>query len=864
MRAIWLVFLLVALRSMTGQNKSLILLSDEFKSIQQRFNVVFSFNPKAIEGLKIQSRNYNSLGASLLYLDSVTAFKYNLADDKNVLVEFKVRGKNLKVIAFVKGPDDLPISDVIVIHHKEQTYTTTDVNGRFELLTVWHPQDSLQFEFIGYCKQKVALTDLEAHPGSVVRLNELMVNLSGITISGYMTNGINYAEENQSIVLTPDKLGLLPAETETDLFSSLQALPGINSADDKAGNLSLRGSDADKVLISFDNIPIYHRGHYFGAFSPFNTQMLQDVSVQRSGIAGPENGGRVNGQLNMRTKNYVPDSASYSGGFATSYAFVNLFTPIVKKKVALLLGARSSYPFNWNSPKIDAINEFIFLESEVYPAITGASSQTVPSFAFRFYDFNAKLIYDITDKQKVTASFLKIKDHLGINLFNSPAAAQVSDTAVLNNWGLNVSLASTWNRRVSTTNEFTKSIYFQDFVSFTYGRIGLRIKERFSNTTDNVKWRSATTIQLKGQQEVRVGYDGELIKLIPIHTLLQPPTPVYTVGRPAQEFVHAVFFNYGLAGINRKINLSAGLRLNYYTGTQKFYPEPRLLMNYRFSKQLTIKSSVGQYYQFINVIPGSRVSTISGVSNFNWNLSNNSDIPVVEGRQIMGGAVFNKKKLVVDLECYYKEVNELTAYNFFNSNDDTTFIHGSYKNLGLDLLVKKSVKNFEGWISYSYSFARTRFETVEFESFWNQPHIFKAVLGYQWKQFKISIGWRYRSGIPALYEYRNAYNAGKKFAPAGTTPPIVSNPNRNFSEESVPLYLDRFPDSHQLDVSVNYKLQPKSKKFLFNFGATIQNVYNNKAIIGQIERPVPNQNLFIRVNKYSMGFAPSLIVSVNF
>lgn len=863
-RSYWLISLLMLFVWGKSQSPATDLLINELKRIEQKYNVVFSYDAKALTSIAIPITNHNSILQALRQLDSLTAFKYNLLDNLNVLIEYKFKEKNLAIFGSISSIDDMPIRDAVISIRSQNLYTVTNANGFFKLYCQLNESDSVKVDFVGYKSQKLALRSLVTNPEVKIQLIEDVINLSGIIINGYITEGINYIEKDQSIKLTPDKLGLLPAETETDLYSSLQALPGINSSDDKAGNLALRGSDPDKVLVSYDNIPIYHRGHYFGTFSPFNTQMLEDVTVQRSGITSVEKGGRVGGYLGMQTKSHIPDSINYNVGLATSYGFINVFAPLVKKKLAVLIGARSSYPFNWHSPKIDAINEFIFYESDIYPAVTGLLDQSVPAFKFNFNDINAKLIYELSQKHKISLSYLKIADKLEFNVLDQPIAKQLSDTAYLNNWGMNLSIQNSWSKNWNTVSNLTQSNYYQDFVGYTFGNRGLREYERFYNSTKNFKVSSTTNYKINNYHHVLMGYEADQVDLKPIHTLIQNPSPQRTIGRPDKQIIQTIFSGYQMESRNKRLNLSTGIRINYYSGTQKFYYEPRMLINYKLNKMYTAKLSSGFYYQFMNIIPGSRVSTISGVSNFNWNLSNNTDIPVVNGRQIMGGLVYSKNKMVVDVETYFKLTDNLTAYNFFLETNDTSFIYGSNQIYGVDLLVKKAWKKIEGWISYSYANNYITFNNQSIESFISQPHIFKVVASYTFKQFKISVGWRYRSGLPAHYGIRNIYTGGQKFMSGSPSTPPNPNINKTFTEDSEPLYTDRFPNSHQLDISANYKFLTKSKRLFYNLGVTIQNVYNNKQIVSQIERPMNNRTIYVRANKYGMGFAPSLILSLNF
>lgn len=864
MRILLLGIFILMLAPLSGQERGRVLLTDYIHELEKKYGVVFSYDAGALQDIRVPVIEATGLTAVLAGLDSVSAFNFRETDRENVLIIKKIGQRNLQINGRVLSSDGYPLPGAVVGVKKQNAYTITDDAGRFKLLVMYNGADSASVSFVGFGTQQIALRDFNQKGTLKLELNESGIELGGVVISGYMTSGINYVENKQSITVKPENLGLLPAETETDLFSALQAMPGINAPDDKAGNLTLRGSDPDKILISFDNIPIYHKGHYFGGFSPFNTQVIDEITVQRNGIASSDKGGRVSGYIGMRTKDRIPDKGDYAAGLATSYLYADALAPVVKKKLAVLAGVRSSYPFNFQSPRIQSLNTFIFQESELGSALRNVPYSKLLSYSYSFADFNIKTIYEINERHKATISYLNIVDNMSADVDDTRFKSISYNAARLNNWGINFSMQDRWTSRISTVTDVTKSFYSQKMDGSDRDSTGTYSQEAYKNTIDNLKIRSGTTFAMKRMQSLLLGYEADLISLASTHNYFDRNTPYTALGRGDRQTIHALFANYDLSGTDKLINISAGIRLNYFTGTQRFYPEPRVLLNFLVNKNLTLKSSAGMYNQFITNVTGTHMSTMGAVDNPNWNLTNNTDIPVVSGNQLMAGWIYTKKDLVFDVEGYVKHVDHVTAYNFISVTNDSHFVHGGYTAYGVDVLLKKTVKRFEGWISYSYSNCTARFETLEFEYIWNQPHVLKAVLGYNYRNFKFSAGWRYRSGLAALPGIRNRYLAGPLIVPgAVSSPPSGPQQPRVFVDGSVARYTDRFPSSHQLDISVSYRIVPKKKKFTFHAGATVQNVYNNRAVISQTDRPLSTPNTFLRVNKYSLGFMPSLILGVN-
>ena len=191
-------------------------------------------------------------------------------------------------------------------------------------------------------------------------------------------------------------------------------------------------------------------------------------------------------------------------------------------------------------------------------------------------------------------------------------------------------------------------------------------------------------------------------------------------------------------------------------------------------------------------------------------------------------------------------------------------------------MIKKSIRNFDTWIGYTYANTLVQYDSIQtddFESIWNQNHVFNAVVSYRKKGFKISAGWKYRTGLATLEGIRFLYTNGPNTSPTKPSPPPLPpgapEPpvlEDQFTADSDPDYGTQFPSNHQLDISVSYLFVPKSKKWNCNIGASVINAYNNKIIIGQHTRKVNNgpSNLYSRKNLYGIGMAPSLMVMFNF
>ncbi len=88
---------------------------------------------------------------------------------------------------------------------------------------------------------------------------------------------------------------------ETDLFRSLQSIPGIIASSDFSSQLYVRGGSPDQNLILFDGITVYNPSHLGGLFSTFNTDAISDAEIITGGFPA-KYGGRMSSVLNITSK----------------------------------------------------------------------------------------------------------------------------------------------------------------------------------------------------------------------------------------------------------------------------------------------------------------------------------------------------------------------------------------------------------------------------------------------------------------------------------------------------------------------------------------------------------------------------------
>jgi hypothetical protein len=80
-------------------------------------------------------------------------------------------------------------------------------------------------------------------------------------INVYLTPGLQKYIDG-STVLNTKKFGILPGLVDPDVLQSIQALPGVESTNESIA-ISMYGGTNDQNLMLWDNIKMYHSGHFF-------------------------------------------------------------------------------------------------------------------------------------------------------------------------------------------------------------------------------------------------------------------------------------------------------------------------------------------------------------------------------------------------------------------------------------------------------------------------------------------------------------------------------------------------------------------------------------------------------------------------
>lgn len=794
------------------------------QNLEQDHSVHFSYNHSLFDRLTVPYfTNCIGLDSCLYLIQENVPVQFELISPNDYLIVPIRKTAYFNVIEQDSEEPIIPIN--VTINGNTGIYLFPENNG-YQINDLFST-DSIQIYSRFHKTIQLTATELLESNGLIIMIPDT-ININEVVIENYLGKGIDSRLDNHSISVNMKSLGLLSGETDGDVLTTIKNIPGIRTPDGKPGSLNIRGSSFDQTLVLFDDVPIYHTGHFFGTISPYNPLSVDEVRLHR-GVFPAKWGGRVGGLIDIKTDEDIIDSASYTALINTLYLGVSIKQPIIKKKLGLSLSYRSNYTGNYLSPKLEEFSDLNFQGSRISGNSQGAAN-SLERLDIKFKDINGKLLYQLNKKHNATISFINIDNNFASD-FNSPNQNLLETQRLeLDNWGFTGKINSIHSKKTKTSLSFTKSS-LSIFDRSQELRVGMiDAFESIQNKIEDIRFMTDVKTKIKTKHELSAGYS--LIE----HGISFDETS--STNSMKQEFNDATIHSLHAAlKMNWKTRFLAtvGLHSDYYEPTESIFLDPRIFLTYMLNEFLFLKSSGGRSHQFIQQLQRRDFDDFR-VNNQFWFLPKTTS-EVIESNQGMIGLLFERSSWLIDIEMYQKETNGVQTQNLVGE-----IIPGSIAALGVDLFVKKEWKSIETWISYSYSNIESKFETTE-TSFYEQPHSFNITSLLHHKKWNFSISWDYATGLPVNI-------------------PMIdpTEPNNDGQSELTVPFSQRFPAQHQLDVSSTYSFASKKKKWNALVGLSINNVYNQKNIINIFQSNTNVNNPY----RMAIGIAPNAHIKISF
>ena len=831
------------------------------QQLETERGITFSYDPDLLQDFSLIAPNRQL--STLLYLDQLTKklpFTFEQIEEGYVVVAKRPVAVS---VVITDAETKAVVPGIYVLKNGEYLPKTSDPEGQVDLMLDWSKSDTLSFVGVGFLPTSYPLLALALDGPDTVALQLSTRVLDELVIQAYLAEGISAHQRNQSIQIKNGELGILPGDAGKDLLVSLRTLPGIQTVTGRAGELRVRGGTPDQTLMLFNNIPIYHRGYFYGTISPFSTDVVDEVRVYRSGF-GPEKGGRVGGAIELLSSSQVPDSVTV--GLSSNTYFANAFVraPIKKDQLGITVAGRSSHPFRYGSPKEMALIELALAASSYSVHRQDPDVQVFPP-RFDFWDLNTTLTFQNPKFGNLKVNTLQINNEVGYDVIGTISRVHSATSLELSNQGLSADWDKTWgaykakvsgvisqytndNIRVNTTEDgnLIDSRVLDNQIENRLLRTELERKFGSTGANLSVGLENSHTIT-HFSARVRRGTDPERYQLGPINTA---------------GWINSMFVNGYLPDWNR-LSVEAGLRGSHYQHADVWRLEPRIFTNYAINQHLSLKASFGVYSQQLTQNIFFNHSDVPEEKQL-WFFVANDEDNLIRSHQVLTGLVHQNKQFIFDLDLYYKFVSGISTN--YSDGENTpgqpsriVKATGDLRSYGADMLVKYRWRNLDLWGTYTLSRAELIFEeikTTPFPANFDQTHVISLASSFQKGPWRASLGWIFSSGIPNY--------TGEFFFP-------TNGPNTPFPESPTDLgTVRRFESLNQVDASANYVWLPGQGHTRITMGVSVLNLFNRRNLLEISEFyviPIPGQGMGPQLEasrRFTIAFAPDVTLKVEF
>ena len=835
-RLVFLLLLFLFTPSL-AQDKTPIPLTKLLPSIEKKFDVRFSYTLSGIKNLLLEAPNEQlTFEETLNYLKTNTPLEFKVIGERYIAIYTSNSSGALTICGTVINTQTgRPLQGVTILG--EAAAVSTSEAGTFQLSGISYGE-IINFNYLGFDIKKVQSDNLTNQENCPLIFVTVGINfLDTVIVDNYIAKGIR-KNADESVTISKQNFDILPSLVETDVLQIAQILPGIESTDETAANINIRGGKNDEVLLLWNDIRLYQSSHFFGLISALNPNLTNEVTIYKNGTH-PKYGESTSGVISITSEETIPEQVTGGGGINLISA--NLYAQIpASEKFAFNISGRTSINSGIGNPVYNQFYSRIFqntiitnLENDTEFGLRSSNEN------FNFFDVSAKAIWDLSEKDKITFSYLAISNKLEFTeLFVAPDNSSSNQSLLKQSSNVNgVKWQRNWNSKLTTKINWHASNY-----SLTESTIDVNTEQTLAQEND------LGETEIKSEVSYRFT-KGFLATAGFSYTDTNVANAVDSIATSDNVLVrNAYFLNAQWKFNNERTILSVGSRLTSYSELNKTYIEPRLSIFQKITPKLHLTLTGEQKNQ--GVLQFTDVENpFLGVENKRWILANNDDLPIMESQQIALGLSYKKSDWALNGAVYYKKVDGIstTTQGFRNQLIDATAI-GNYNAKGLEVSIQKKTKALNTWLSYSWAESNYTFESLGLPSFRNNfavQHSVNLNATYTYRSFLFSLGSLFKTGNPytTLVE-------GNEFSV------VNGNPTLNFNSPNGAT-LDAYS---RTDFSAAYTFKI-DESFHGKINIALLNLFDRKNALETYYQLQTDSDGALSVNKieqFSLGFTPNV------
>lgn len=586
---------------------------------------------------------------------------------------------------------------------------------------------------------------------------------------------------------------------EADIFRALQMLPGVLTSSQISSGLFIRGGSPDQNLVLLDGMTVYNPTHLFGFISAFNSDAVKDVELLKGGFPA-EYGGRMSAVLNVTQKDGNREKVQGMVGLGLISSRASVQGPVGNG--SWFIGGRRTY--------LDALVGLL------------PEDPDNPFPSFNFYDLNAKVTQSLGESDKISVSGFLTDDALTLAQPNIDFGIGIGNRAASVRW-----------THVEGDDLFT---------SVTAS--ASRYRNGFDGNNAGFEFAVANSIvdySIKAEAEwfasdavtVKTGYEGTAYNF----TYRQNFSGSGGASGGENVFILDIWDNIhsAFAQLNWQLDdqwsLQGGLRGNYWSLSTMTTFDPRLALRYQFTEDVVFKAAWGRFHQYL------RLASAPDFTFFDtWLPTDNTVPPGRSDHYILSMETRPAEGFDLNVDLYYKTLNNINELNQTQTRALTVsdvFFIGNGRAFGAEIFLQRRVGKLTGWVGYALGFVEATFDQINrgatFRPKYDRRHDFKVTGIYDLNE-------RWQVGATFVFQSGQSYTGATSQLQA-SLPNVGTGFGLVVPSQRWGL---RLPNSHQLNLNVNYKTT------LFDLPFTIlidvYNVYSRRDIwfrFYDLNKPVP-------------------------
>lgn len=822
-------------------------LEQVLSEISKTHNIIFSFSDEVVKNKIVSFSTDNaSLDEVITLLRKVTQLSFKKIADRQVIIS--TPDNTIEVCGYLFDETTnalLPYATIAVEHSDKGTITNDD--GFFHLGFV-EANSIIKIQFVGYKDKIMSTADFKNNRCPKIPLFVESTALETVLIVEYITKGVGKNIDG-SLGITNEILGILPGQTEADILQGIQMIPGINSPEETASGIQIRGSSADQNLVLWDDIRMYNTGHLFGMISAFNPNVISNTKIIKSG-ANPVYGDRLSGVIDISSDTYIPEQFNGGAGINGTHADLFLKAPI-GNKVGLILSGRRAYTDYVQTPTYEALFEKVFQNTKIVETATNPNpdpgedeedeeiEEDIRDNNFFFYDTSIKLIADVSANDKIMISGIYTNNDLTFEVADEEDI--LTDDLKITNEGASLSWQGSKEDHWQYQLKGFYSKYDSDYQFSLRQEVEIEEQSVRKNTVEELGMDANLSYSFNKNNTLSLGYQFTNNEVFYAVTRESDFENLINETDRVKNTANSIYANYTFSSKNLGV-INLGIRSSHYSVVNELYIEPRINIEYPIAPSLRIKATGELRYQPISQLVEFEDTQLR-IENNLWIHSDNDEVPVLKSTQFSTGFLFSKNTWNLELDGYYKKIEGLTSLTNGFNNVNNDFSTGFSTVVGLDILVKKQFKNFRTWIGYTFNDVAYTFSEIQKDSFSGNndiTHNFRISNTLEIEKWEFSLGWLWRSGAP----FTDADLVGEDI--------VFDAPNA-----------ERLPNYHRLDASLLYNFKFTQKgNYKGQLGISLLNIYNRQVPLSisylADENPDNDEIELDALRQQSLGFTPNV------